>query len=366
MAPGATCYGDGASRILVRMRAYVAGLAAALFLVSTESAFAQAPAAKPAGTPSSAPASANAPGTTPGAPKQTESENLAEAKARYQRCTELFSDGDFKLALIECERTYELTPIPRIQYNIGQINLQLNHYAAALRNFERYLKDDTDVAPERRKQVEDDIRTLRARTAMIKFVVNIPEAEVSIDDQAPIPALRDELVLTDAGTRKIVVQKEGFVPVTKTLKLAGGDTITLDIVLRPVETSRPKEQQGLSPLIYAGWGGTALFAGSAIVTGVLASGKRSDADALATPGSLATTVEAAREQSAAYDSAKSSMKTLALVSDIFTVSAIALGGVSLYFTVKGVSSKEKGAPKPKAARIDVAPTAGGLVVLGAF
>ena len=42
-------------------------------------------------------------------------------------------------------------------------------------------------------------------------------------------------------------------------------------------------EQGLSPLIYAGWAGTALIAGGAVVTGVLAMGKKSDADALANP-----------------------------------------------------------------------------------
>src|SRR5438132_509301 len=57
------------------------------------------------------PIAQNAPQAEPPAPKP---DAMEEARARYRRGVELFNEGDYKLALIEFQRSFALSPNWRI------------------------------------------------------------------------------------------------------------------------------------------------------------------------------------------------------------------------------------------------------------
>ena len=54
-----------------------------------------------------------------------------EARARIRRGLELYDEGDFRLALIELERAYQILPSYKILYNLGQVHFQLGEHARA-------------------------------------------------------------------------------------------------------------------------------------------------------------------------------------------------------------------------------------------
>ena len=54
-----------------------------------------------------------------------------DAEERFQRGVKLFDDGDFKLALIEFQRSYALAHNYRVLYNIGQVEFQIGAFASA-------------------------------------------------------------------------------------------------------------------------------------------------------------------------------------------------------------------------------------------
>lgn len=319
------------------------GLALVLTIASGGDASAQQPAG-PAGSPTA--------------------QIVSEAKVHYERGTTLYNDGDFKLALIEFKRAYELAPNYKVLYNIGQVNLQLNNYAAALQALNDYLTQGAAEIPvKRRQQVEKDIAALNARTAHITVSTNVEGAEITIDDNAmgksPLTA-----ALVDAGTHRVSASKEGRVTASKTITLVPGDDSKLQLELPEVPvvppagpgqtvylpgggTSGPAPEQPPPPTSYVwvGWAGAGALAAGAVVTGVLAVGAKSDLNDM--KGRPTTADE--------LSSTRSRALSMAIVSDVFAVTAVAVGGVTLYFTLKKKAEPRAAAAGTTALRVDVGP-----------
>jgi hypothetical protein len=165
----------------------------------------------------------------------------AEASAHFQRGTKLYTEQDFRAALIEFQRAYQIAPNFSVLYNIGQSNYQLQDYASALQSFEHYLADGKDRVPaERRAEVSKDIDELRGRVAMVTFKVNEAGAEIAVDDvpvgKSPLPGP----VRVSAGRRKLTATREGRPTTTRTLDIAGGDRLDVELTLAaPATTSGP-------------------------------------------------------------------------------------------------------------------------------
>ena len=89
-----------------------------------------------------------------------------EVDERFRRGVEFYQAGDYKLALIEFERVYQIAPSYKYLYNIGQVNLQLNNYARAQIALRDYLcGGGSEIAEARRAEVLGDLEGLRKRTA---------------------------------------------------------------------------------------------------------------------------------------------------------------------------------------------------------
>src|SRR5687767_11862050 len=101
----------------------------------------------------------------PAGPAPPSEADIEKARGHLKRANELYEGGEFKQALAEFERAYAIAPHFKILFNIGQMNLQLNRYAAALAAFEKYLADGGDaIEADRREAIEAEITRLRGRT----------------------------------------------------------------------------------------------------------------------------------------------------------------------------------------------------------
>src|SRR5688572_21076991 len=99
----------------------------------------------------------------------------AEAAVRFERGKRLYKEGDFKVALIEFTRAYDVSPSYHVLFNIAQVHLQLGNYARAIVTLERYLHDGGDgLSAERRQQVAQDLELARTRTASLTIEANVP------------------------------------------------------------------------------------------------------------------------------------------------------------------------------------------------
>lgn len=298
-----------------------------------------------------------------------------EGRARFQRGVQFYKEGDFRAALIEFRRAYEAAPNYKVLYNLGQTNLELQDYAAALGAFRKYLDDGgKEVPKDRRAQVEGEIKKLEGRVARVVVKTNVDGADVIVDDvtvgKTPLAAP----IVVSAGRRKVVVAKAGAGQQTRTIDVAGGDETRVEIEFAPPQTAPPGAPPpeapppqpvtvaapspsppppaapsggGPSAATWIGIVATGATGAAAIVTGSLA---------LVSKGQFDTALKAYPASQTDIADARSRTKSFALATDVLGGVAVASAVVTFVLAVT-----TKGAPKREAAvRLDVGPTGGGV------
>jgi Tetratricopeptide repeat len=307
-----------------------------------------------------------------------------EARAHFQRGVDFFKEGDFRAALIEFKRAYEIAPNYKVLYNLGQTSLELQDYASALRSFDRYLSDGgKEVPAARRTQVDGEIEKLKKRVARIEVTTNVPDAEIFVDDVSVGHTPLSAPVAVSAGRRKISALKGGLTS-TRMVDVAGGDStaVSLEIlaptaapaaprapepartpVRTPEATPPPVVLVPAAPAVAAqrSQGNKALWVGIT-VTGALAAGTvATGIFTLRSKKDFDNTIARYGVEPQAVSDARSKTRTLALVTDILAGATVVAGGITVVSVlVGGGSSKEQA----KALAMSVTP--GGLVATGTF
>lgn len=259
-----------------------------------------------------------------------------EAGVHFQRAVQLYSEADYRAALVEFKRAYELAPNVTVLYNLGETYYQLQQYAEALTTFERFLGEG---GTQHKQEVENAVSVLKTRVGKLDITTPSPGWEISVDDEVVGKTPLAKPIAVSIGRRRLGATKPGETPVTRLVEVAAGETAAINLAgiggaAKPADGTDPQappagSDRGGNGLLIAGWVGTGALAAGAVVTGILATSKSSSLkDARATfPADKAD-----------LDSKASSVKTLALVTDILGASAIVLGGVTLYFTLTKPSS----------------------------
>jgi hypothetical protein len=322
------------------MKTFLRSLALAALLLTPSLAAAQAPV--PTGTPASA---------------------SEEGKAHFQRGVALFQEGDFRSALVEFRRSYELSHNFKVLYNIGQTEYELQDYAGALRSFRRYLVEGGgEIDAARRASVEEEVKKLLLRVARVEIKTGADGAEVLVDDVVVGKTPLKEPVLVSIGRRKITLQKGGAVSSARFVELAGGDqtSVTLELheggaatptgptppPVTPPPTTLPPAPPPSRTGLWASLATTGALTVGAVVTGVLALQSYNDTqNKLGTLGVKGSDVQSAHGKTVA----------LAATTDVLGGLAIAMAGVTIGFAVTGGKSAEP----PKAA-ITLGPRGGAL------
>ncbi|MBI5535379.1 MAG: PEGA domain-containing protein [Deltaproteobacteria bacterium] len=297
-----------------------------------------------------------------------------EAQRRFEQGKELYEENDFRGALIEFRRAYQLAPNYKLLYTIAQVYYQLQDYASSLQTFEKYLADGgREVTAARKAEVEKEIERLKTRVAKVDISTNVPGATISIDDVEVGTTPFSKPVMVSAGRRKVTASLKGKTPVTRMLDLAGGDTSRLAIELQAGDDSQagregneakpggassvnpihpePEKPASTGKFPWIAWGVTGLFAVGTTITGVLALSASKD---------LASKRDTPNVGSDTLEDARSKTSTLALTTDILGAATLVAGGVSLYLTLK----KGESAPASGTVQLGFAP--GTVQVLGRF
>lgn len=215
-----------------------------------------------------------------------------DAGKHFNRGVSLYNEADYRAALVEFRRAYEIAPNALVLYNIGQTFYQLQNYAAALTTLQKYLAEAGPTAPHRR-DVEQTIETLQARVGRITISTNLADCEITIDDELAGKTPLGEPQLVSIGRRKVTASHAGVPPQSKLVDVAAGDTVQIAFAFLepnaaaqaaqaparapmteapPVE--RPAEAHSRVPLL--GWVATGVLAGGAITSGIFALRASSD------------------------------------------------------------------------------------------
>jgi hypothetical protein len=204
-------------------------------------------------------------------------DRVAQARQHFNRGVKLYEEDDFRAALIEFGRAYEIAPNWAVLYNVGQSYYQLRDYAGALGTLERYLREGGDrIAKERHAQVEREVEELRGRVARVAVVCSVSDADVTLDD-APVDraALRAPLLI-GAGRHTLAARRRGYASATRMFDIAGGDSIEvrLDLAQDARDAAAPREPPSYGAAIaVTGIGAAGVATG--VVFGLLALSDRS-------------------------------------------------------------------------------------------
>lgn len=307
-------------------------LSLALALSVASPVRAESPAAEPASPP------AEPDGAEPADPTEPPDPKAEEARAHHRRGVALYDEGDYRLALVEFQRAYEIGRSHKVLFNIAQVHYQMQRYADARITFERYLREGGGaIAPERRAQVEQDLAALRARTATLTVRVNVPDAEITIGERSLGKGPVDRAVV-DAGTLRVQAARPGYASRSSEVTLAGGDVrvVSLELFeLRPHVVVAP-QPEGLPGVAVAGWIATGVLAAGAVGAGVAASLAASSYETQRKTPISGSPAEARAD----LERQRDLVTGLALTTDALALAALITGGAALYFTVRGKPRSE--------------------------
>lgn len=306
----------------------------------------------------------------------TEAEQT-EARERYARGLELVAQSNYDAALIEMHRAYTLNPSYKILYNLGQIYLHLNDYAAAQTNFERYLNEGgSDVPAGRLTEVNQELLKIRPHVAKVNLDVQGEGAEVLVDDATIGRSPLRKTVLVNVGKHKFSAVRPGVEPVTRVIPLAGQDVVALVLDVSDTPTSEKQETAAPQPqgaettkptptpavftatearphssYTWVGWTLTAALGVGTGVAGYIATSKAHDLkDLRESPGVTR----------AALDDSERSTFRAALITDVLLGATVVAGGLSLYFSL----TSHSGQPAPKDVALALHPN--GMWLKGQF
>ncbi len=262
---------------------------------------------------------------------------MQEAGQHFERGVSLYDEADYRAALIEFRRAYEIAPNAVVLYNVGETYYQLQNYAAALTALERYLAESGDAA-DHRAEVQKTIGILKTRVGKIAITTNVPGCEITIDDEFVGTSPLAHPVSISIGRRKITAMRTGLPPDTRFIEIAAGDTAAASLVLvKPapiaplVLDARAAGNDGRGTLVTASWITTGVLGVGALTFGALAF--KESRDLSAEKGKLGA--------SASDLSSKAShVKTFSAIGDIAGIAALVSGVVSLKLTLSRSSTHE--------------------------
>ncbi len=268
----------------------------------------------------------------------TPASSVKDAGKRFQRGVALYNEADYRAALVEFRRAYEIAPNAAVLYNIGQTYYQLQNYAAALTTLERYLTESGPAAAHR-SEVDATIETLQARVGKIAITTNVADCEITVDDEVMGKTPFSEPILVSIGRRKVTAMREGRAPETRLVDVAAGDTVQVQLALNDAN-SGPQPAPGTPSrrnYVNAAWITTGVL--GVVTVGVGATAYLFSRDLKNTRNSFDPM---ANEQDRRDDLAKKSsrVKTWSLVADIAGVATLAAAGVSLTLMLSRSESHE--------------------------
>jgi hypothetical protein len=208
-------------------------------------------------------------------------EDVSNARQHFVRGVKMYEEDDFRAALIEFNRAYELAPNWAVLFNIGQSYYQLRDYANALRILEHYVGEGGEkIEKNRRAQVDREIEELRGRVAHVTLKSPVEGADVALDD-VPIgktPFAEPQPI--GAGRHRLTISKFGYVTATRVVDIAGGDRLTIDLPIAEEPHAAvaapppPSHAPNYTPALLTGTvGGVGIVVGS--IFGILAISNKS-------------------------------------------------------------------------------------------
>ncbi len=313
---------------------------------------------------SAAPSLASEPSPSQPAPSGRSDEaraaDLAQARQHFARGVELYRGGAYDASLAAFTRAYELAPTYRILYNLAQVQAQRQDYVQALELFARYLREAAAAPGEARipdarvSEVEAEMTELKRRVAELRIETNVEGGTLIVNETrvAELP-LRSPLLL-NAGIHRVRVEKAGHIPVTRIVTVAGGEAPVVSFELEresfPIDLNAIPAPHGV-PSKTGREAPPAPPENVAVKVGLITTGILAGFTAACAVMTYRQSGELDRRLSdypdgiAGIESARSRLRTLAVLTDAFGLASVVSAGVTTYFHFAPPKEPERRTPQ---------------------
>jgi hypothetical protein len=271
-----------------------------------------------------------------------------DARRHFTAGVNFMQDPDgarYEEAYREFKAAYAASPSWKILGNLGIAAMKLERDAEAITAMEKYLEQGAEQLPaDERAQFERDLSTLRASVVRVKLQ-SAPPGAVVTDERVPVQGApitnRYSLEAGEfelgvrTGHHRMTARLAGYEDAVWEFDAAPGadQTHVFEMKPRAVPVAAAPGQSTLPPdrgvptgyerptpaSVYVGLAATGAFTAGAVVTGVLALGKKSDFD----DANTGATPDEAEDLS-------SSTKSMNLVTDVLIGAAVVSAAVTTY------------------------------------
>ena len=171
------------------------------------------------------------------APKKKLKDTLTgDAKAAFERGSDLIKNGNPDGAFSEFERAYSLQKDPRLLFNMAVAARDSKKYAKAVELLNQELAEGTEtLSDDEKKTAQEVLDGLKQYTSALTVTSNETGATVLIDEVEVGKTPLDKPVLVSVGERKITVRKAEFKEETRTIQISGGTPQQQEFKLEPRE-----------------------------------------------------------------------------------------------------------------------------------
>lgn len=162
----------------------------------------------------------------------------AQADRYFKSGVQLFKEAKFSEALAEFTRAYEISPHPLVLYNIAACHRELSHYGDAVSFYERFLAEGRGQVPAARlTAAQTELDGILARIARVTVTVNPDGASITVDGNAIGTLVKMPLILPP-GEHKLAASAAGRKDTERTIKVASGDELTVELSLDALPTEK--------------------------------------------------------------------------------------------------------------------------------
>lgn len=156
------------------------------------------------------------------------------ARRAWDAAKQLFGANDFKGALVEFQRAYDLSQNPRVLFNVGITEKSLTHYARAVDAWDKELREGAGkLTPAETSELKNAIDIVKQFVTTIDVTANEPDATLYIDDYAVGKTPFVGPVRIDVGKHTLKLTKDTFVDAVQQVDVASGQKTPVNFKLEP-------------------------------------------------------------------------------------------------------------------------------------
>jgi hypothetical protein len=166
-------------------------------------------------------------------PPPVDGKAKAKAQVLLKEGTKLYGRGNFQGALDKFTSAYALFPSPKLWFNIGQANRDLDRPLEALDAFEAFLAGAKQPPPRIAAEAQQSITDLQSRLGQLQVDSTPAGAQVSVDGRAVGETPLPKVLWVLPGRHEVTLEKSGRLPTSAAITVAAGSTQKLALILLP-------------------------------------------------------------------------------------------------------------------------------------